>query len=57
MFAEFLEGASECPERVLPPPSEAPPDMERLLPIAERNGMEILGPLALPRTLNRRPRL
>ena len=35
-------------ERELPPPLEAPPDMARLLPIAERNGMVILGPPGPP---------
>jgi hypothetical protein len=35
-------------ERTVPPPLEAPPDMERLLPIAERNGMVILGPPGPP---------
>jgi hypothetical protein len=33
---------------VLPPQLDAPPDMERLLPIAARNGMEILGPPGPP---------
>src|SRR5712691_6836754 len=37
-------------ERVLPPPLQGHPDMERLLPIAERNGMVILGP---PRATSR----
>ena len=35
-------------ERVLPPPLQGHPDMERLLPIAERNGMVILGPPGPP---------
>jgi len=33
---------------VLPPPLETPPDIARLLPIAERNGMVILGPPGPP---------
>jgi quercetin dioxygenase-like cupin family protein len=35
-------------ERVLPPPAEGPPDMQRLIPIAKRNGFEILGPPGPP---------
>jgi hypothetical protein len=37
-----------APERVLPPPLEGHPDMELLLPIATRNGMQILGPPGPP---------
>src|SRR5215216_4485511 len=44
-FEGFLHEVGEpAAERVLPPPMEAPPDMQRLIPIAARNGMEILGP-------------
>jgi CDGSH-type Zn-finger protein len=38
------EVGQPAPERVLPPPADGPPDMERLIPIAKRNGFEILGP-------------
>ena len=48
-FEGFLrEVGVPAPERVLPPPLEAPPDMARLLPIGARNGMEILGPPGPP---------
>ena len=48
-FEGFLREVGElAPERVLPPPLQAPPDMARLLPIAARNGMEILGPPGPP---------
>jgi quercetin dioxygenase-like cupin family protein len=48
-FEGFLREVGEpAAERVLPPPLEGPPDMERLLPIAERNGMKILGPPGPP---------
>ena len=48
-FEGFLHEVGEpATERVLPPRLEAPPDMERLLPIAERNGMVILGPPGPP---------
>ena len=48
-FEGFLREVGElATERVLPPPLEAPPDMKRLLPIAARNGMEILGPPGPP---------
>src|SRR6266550_1310684 len=48
-FEGFLHEVGEpATERVLPPPLEAPPDMKRLLPIAARNGMEILGPPGPP---------
>jgi quercetin dioxygenase-like cupin family protein len=48
-FEGFLHEVGEpAIERVLPPPLSAPPDMERLLPIAERNGMVILGPPGPP---------
>jgi quercetin dioxygenase-like cupin family protein len=49
LFEGFLREVGESAvERVLPPPLEAPPDMARLLPIAARNGMEILGPPGPP---------
>jgi quercetin dioxygenase-like cupin family protein len=49
LFEGFLREVGEsATERVLPPPLEAPPDMERLLPIGERNGMQILGPPGPP---------
>jgi quercetin dioxygenase-like cupin family protein len=48
-FEGFLREVGEpTAELVLPPPLEGPPDMERLLPIAERNGMQILGPPGPP---------
>ena len=48
-FEGFLREAGElASERVLPLPLETPPDMARLLPIAERNGMVILGPPGPP---------
>jgi hypothetical protein len=48
-FEGFLHEAGElASERLLPPPLQEPPDMARLLPIAERNGMVILGPPGPP---------
>jgi len=48
-FEGFLrEVGVPATELVLPPPAAAPPDMARLLPIAARNGMEILGPPGPP---------
>jgi len=48
-FEGFLHEVGEpAAERVLPPPLTAPPDMARLLPIAERHGMVILGPPGPP---------
>jgi quercetin dioxygenase-like cupin family protein len=48
-FEGFLREVGEpAPGRVLPPPMTAQPDMQRLLPIAERNGMVILGPPGPP---------
>jgi quercetin dioxygenase-like cupin family protein len=48
-FEGFLREVGEpAAERVLPPRLEAPPDMARLLAIAERNGMVILGPPGPP---------
>jgi quercetin dioxygenase-like cupin family protein len=37
------EVGQSAPERILPPPVDGPPDMQRLIPIAKRNGFEILG--------------
>ena len=49
LFEGFLREVGEpAAARVLPPPLSAPPDMKRLLPIAERNGMVILGPPGPP---------
>ena len=49
LFEGFLREVGEpAAERVLPPPASALPDMARLLPIAERNGMMILGPPGAP---------
>src|SRR5918998_397577 len=49
LFEGFMREVGEpAPERVLPPPLESPPDMERLIPIAARNGMDILGPPGPP---------
>ena len=48
-FEGFLREVGEpAPERVIPPPLEGHPDMERLAPIAKRNGFEILGPPGPP---------
>jgi len=48
-FEGFLHEVGErATERVLPPPLESPPDVPRLLPIAARNGFEILGPPGPP---------
>jgi quercetin dioxygenase-like cupin family protein len=48
-FEGFLREVGEpAPELVVPPPPDGPPDMERLSAIAERNGMEILGPPGPP---------
>jgi quercetin dioxygenase-like cupin family protein len=48
-FEGFLHEVGEpATERALPPQLEAPPDMARLIPIAERNGMVILGPPGPP---------
>src|SRR3954453_23821617 len=41
-FEGFLREVGEpAPERAVPPPLEGPPDMDLLLPIAARNGMQI----------------
>jgi quercetin dioxygenase-like cupin family protein len=49
LFEGFLREVGEpAPERVLPPPPEGEPDIEHLLPIAKRNGFEILGPPGPP---------
>jgi quercetin dioxygenase-like cupin family protein len=42
------EVGQPAPERVVPPPAEGPPDMQRLIPIAKRNGFDILGPPGPP---------
>jgi quercetin dioxygenase-like cupin family protein len=48
-FEGFLHEVGElAPARVLPPPLEGHPDMGRLIPIATRNGMQILGPPGPP---------
>src|SRR5215211_7302015 len=48
-FEGFQRAVGEpAPERVLPPPFEGHPDMHLLLPIAARNGMQILGPPGPP---------
>lgn len=48
-FEGFLREVGEAaPERVLPPPLEEEPDMARLIPIGERNGLVILGPPGPP---------
>jgi quercetin dioxygenase-like cupin family protein len=48
-FEGFLREVGEpATELVVPPPLDAPPDMEKLIPIAARNGMQILGPPGPP---------
>lgn len=48
-FEGFLrEVGQPAPARVLPPPMEGHPDMARLMPIASRNGFEIMGPPGPP---------
>jgi quercetin dioxygenase-like cupin family protein len=48
-FEGFLREVGEpANERVLPPPLTEPPDMARLIPIAARNGFDILGPPGPP---------
>jgi quercetin dioxygenase-like cupin family protein len=48
-FEGFLREVGEpALERVVPPPPEGPPDMQRRAPIAEQNGFEILGPPGPP---------
>jgi quercetin dioxygenase-like cupin family protein len=48
-FEGFLrEVGVPAPERVVPPPMQEPPDIARLIPIAARNGFEILGPPGPP---------
>jgi quercetin dioxygenase-like cupin family protein len=48
-FEGFLrEVGVPTPERVLPPPPSAPPDVARLVEIGARNGLEILGPPGPP---------
>jgi quercetin dioxygenase-like cupin family protein len=44
-FDRFVAAAGQPAESLaLPPPAEAPPDLERLSAIAEAHGIEILGP-------------
>src|SRR6266516_363882 len=48
-FEGFLREVGEpATERVLPPRPETPPNMELLLPIAEKHGFDILGPPGPP---------
>ena len=48
-FEGFLRAIGEpAPERVLPPPLQAPPDMAHIVPIGIKNGIEILGPPGPP---------
>ena len=48
-FEGFLrEVGRPAPARVLPPPLAGPPEMDRLAPIAARNGFVILGPPGPP---------
>ena len=42
------EIAEPAPEHVLPPPPEGPPDMDLLLPIADKWAYDILGPPGPP---------
>ena len=49
LFEGFLREVGEpAPERVVPPPLESPPDLQRLAPIGARNGMVVLGPPGPP---------
>jgi quercetin dioxygenase-like cupin family protein len=49
LFEGFVREVGEpATELVLPPPLDVPPDMARLLPMAARNGMQILGPPGPP---------
>ena len=49
LFEGFLrEVGTPAPARVLPPPHTGPPEIERLAPIAARNGFVILGPPGPP---------
>jgi quercetin dioxygenase-like cupin family protein len=49
LFEGFLREVGEpAPERVVPPPLESPPDLQRLASIGARNGMVILGPPGPP---------
>jgi quercetin dioxygenase-like cupin family protein len=48
-FEGFLHEVGEpAAERVLPPPLTEAPDVARLMPIASRNGFDILGPPGPP---------
>jgi hypothetical protein len=49
LFEGFVREVGEpATELVLPPPLDVLPDMARLLPMAARNGMQILGPPGPP---------
>ena len=49
LFEHFIREVGEpATERVLPPPPEGEPDMELVMPIAKKAGMEILGPPGPP---------
>jgi quercetin dioxygenase-like cupin family protein len=48
-FEGFLREVGEpAPERVLPPPLDASPDVQRLIAIGKQHGLEILGPPGPP---------
>ena len=48
-FEGFLrEIGAPAAERVIPPPPEGPPDVQRLAAVAAQNGFEILGPPGPP---------
>jgi quercetin dioxygenase-like cupin family protein len=48
-FEGFLREVGEpAPQRVLPPPLDGPPDVERLIAIGKKNGLEIIGPPGPP---------
>ena len=48
-FEGFIREVGElAPERVVPPPLDGHPDPAKLMPIAERNGLVILGPPGPP---------
>jgi len=49
LFEGFLREVGEpAPERVVPPPLESPPNLQRLAPIGARNGLVVLGPPGPP---------
>jgi quercetin dioxygenase-like cupin family protein len=48
-FERFLREAAEpAATRTVPPPADAPPDVERLAALAARHGVEIIGPPGIP---------